>query len=508
MALGQVSARMEGDIYQGLFFWKQAAALLEPSSKVIRVEFEHDAAAGVDDVLVAYSPPGVDAGGWQCTTDFYQVKYHVDQSGRYSYECLIDPKFTGTKTSLLQRFYKAYSKLRQSGGSFRLHLASNWNYTQDDPLISTIRENDGCLPKELFTSRAKSKLGKIRLALRDHLEISDSDLKEFCKVLRIKLNYMGRRDFQELVRKSLVLAGLKQVNAESRIEPLEALYVRFLTDKTASFTSQSLRELLQSEGLLENDKDISRVNRMRTLGIRSFVRFAENIENETDEHVCVASSFDGRHIRDSGDWNGRVRKTISEYFANPDRQSLLRQCDHLILLDCHQSIAYLVGSELDLKSGAKLTIRQKGELGSDWRVTGIRESGWDIKKDMVELKNDTTSLVVAISVTCDVRSDVQAFISETFLNESSVLHFEPSVSTGTLSISGPDHAYWFAERVARDIFAWRKLHRNATLHLFVAAPNAFMFYLGQHHRELGTVQLYEYNYDLSGGASYATSLLI
>ncbi len=44
MALGQVGARTEGGVYQGLFFWRQAALLRKPGSMV-----EHDPAAGVDE---------------------------------------------------------------------------------------------------------------------------------------------------------------------------------------------------------------------------------------------------------------------------------------------------------------------------------------------------------------------------------------------------------------------------------------------------------------------------
>jgi hypothetical protein len=54
MALGQVGSRTEGDVYQGLFFWRQAAELLREGSKVQRVVLEHDPADGVDDVAVFY----------------------------------------------------------------------------------------------------------------------------------------------------------------------------------------------------------------------------------------------------------------------------------------------------------------------------------------------------------------------------------------------------------------------------------------------------------------------
>jgi hypothetical protein len=54
MAHKQVGARTEGDVYQGLFFWRQAAGLLIPRSLVQRVDPEHDEATGVDDVAVFY----------------------------------------------------------------------------------------------------------------------------------------------------------------------------------------------------------------------------------------------------------------------------------------------------------------------------------------------------------------------------------------------------------------------------------------------------------------------
>ena len=78
MALKHVGARTEGDVYQGLFFWKQAADLVREGSKVERVVLEHDEADGVDDVAVFYSHPGVNAGRWMVTADYFQLKYHVD----------------------------------------------------------------------------------------------------------------------------------------------------------------------------------------------------------------------------------------------------------------------------------------------------------------------------------------------------------------------------------------------------------------------------------------------
>ncbi len=59
MALKQVAARIEGDVFQGMVFWLHAAMLLRPTSRVARVSIENDLAAGVDDVSVHYADPGI-----------------------------------------------------------------------------------------------------------------------------------------------------------------------------------------------------------------------------------------------------------------------------------------------------------------------------------------------------------------------------------------------------------------------------------------------------------------
>jgi hypothetical protein len=91
MALKQVAARIEGDVFQGMFFWLHAAMLLRPSSRVARVAIEHDQAAGVDDVSVHYAAPGINAGGRSCAADYFQVKYHVDRRSEYASDSFCDP---------------------------------------------------------------------------------------------------------------------------------------------------------------------------------------------------------------------------------------------------------------------------------------------------------------------------------------------------------------------------------------------------------------------------------
>ena len=60
------------------------------------------------------------------------------------------------------------------------------------------------------------------------------------------------------------------------------------------------------------------------------------------------------------------------------------------------------------------------------------------------------------------------------------------------AIKGGTHAL----RAAQDLIPWARLREQGeergVLHLFLSAPNAFAFYLGQLSRSLGGLVLYEY----------------
>lgn len=107
MALKQVAARIEGDVFQGMFFWLRAARVLRADSKVVRVSIEYDQAAGVDDVSVHYVVPGVNAGGRDCAADYFRVKYDVDQSSEYASTTFCETSFVRPR--------KGHSDLRSFG---------------------------------------------------------------------------------------------------------------------------------------------------------------------------------------------------------------------------------------------------------------------------------------------------------------------------------------------------------------------------------------------------------
>jgi len=59
------------------------------------------------------------------------------------------------------------------------------------------------------------------------------------------------------------------------------------------------------------------------------------------------------------------------------------------------------------------------------------------------------------------------------------------------------HAFELADAATSAVRAARSADLTGITHLFVAAPNAFTFFLGQRQPALGRVRLYEF--DLEGG---------
>lgn len=499
MAINQVSARMEGDVFQGMFFWYKASSLLMVNNKVTQVILENDAASGVDDVCVYYDAPGVSNAGLYYSADFFQVKYHVNNIDSYSSDNLIDPSFINSKSSLLQHFYNAYLKLKDNHQWFSLHLISNWHWNSNDVLARSIRESDCSLPSEFFLSSPRGKLGSIREKWREHIGIEEPIFNDFAKRLHFGFNYFGRRHFQEALYDRLGYAGLIVPSPETRICPYNSLYQQFIMDKTNKFTRPDLLEVCRKEGLLL--EGVPRRASASVIGIRSFMRFAERIEDETPHFVCTAKNFNGRYIRDPSLWTTKVVPDVSRFLNNSE----LRRGEYHLLLDCHSSLAFLAGYELDQKSGANVYPVQKGINTVVWKPSGGRPlNEWKWKKEVIQLYPNSTDIALAISVTHDIFDDVKSYLTSHKVPIRSIVKLYPEWNLGASSIAGADHAVHLAGLAMQEIVNNRNKFQGLT-HIFAAAPNGFMFFLGRYRSALGIIQLYEFDFEGEHGRTYVPS---
>ena len=502
MALNQVGARTEGDVYQGLFFWRQAADLLRPGSMVDRVVLEHDDADGVDDVAVFYRDPGVNAGGWMASADYFQLKYHVDNRDYYSSAALVDAAFINAKSSLLQRFHTAYTKLAKEHSRFRLHLASNWRWRDDDKLAALLREYDGELPRKFFEDGPRGDLGKIREQWQAHLGLDSDAFGSFARTLRLQLDHFGRRDFKAYVYSTLEAAGLRTPSADRAACPYESLIQQFLMNGPNSFDSATFRELCTREGLLVGTEPSS--HRPLSVGVRSFVRFAERLESEVDELVCVSAHFEGRHPLLETAWRSSASQVLA-FLGDADRRARLRAVESVVALECHGSLALLAGWELSRNSGVRAAPIQKPNLDV-WRpAEGSTESARWVAKT-VQKNDDIDDVAICLSVTHDVSADVEEYLSSAGAPAvGRIVLLTPEGGPSPQSIRGADHAHVLAIQLP-SVLARARPNRGARAHIFFACPNALMFFIGQQREALGRLALYEFDFGLERDGSYQQSL--
>lgn len=499
MAQNQVAALLEGHLYQGLFFWREAAALLNKRSSVRRVDLEHDAAAGADDVAVFYEEPGLLIDGWHCNADFYQVKYHVDLRKGYSPDLLCERRAGGNGSSLLERLHNAYKSVAGRYGGLRIHLASNWPWSGDDALAKSLREYDGSLPPDFFSAGPRSVLGKIRESMRSHLKLQQDRFVSFAKTLRFGLNHLGRRDFTRSVHDSLAAVGLR-VPVEGVPSPYETLARQFITNGPNSFDRETLRKICDGHDLFDHDRPTA--DEHPIIGVRTFLRFAERMEDEVDELLSLSDAFEGRHLREGSSWPAVAAKVV-EYFKDPARRGRLRQREHALMLECHGSVATLVGYELSRNSGCLIVPLQKpGRVLWTPSVSPPTRTASPWIETHVPRSVDAPDVAVAISVTNDINADVARFLDAggaPAVRE--LVSLSPTGGVGPLGVTGADHAFELAASLVALLNRVRP-EPTSRVHFFFSGPNALLFFFGQFRDALGRVTFYEYDFGRERHASY------
>ena len=500
-----IAARNQGDDYQARWFWCQACRLFGPHTKVVRVAYEAYNVKSFDDIVV-YFDGMVDEEGNNLNAEYFQVKFHVTSAGALTWESLIDPSFiNATSVSLLQRLRDAQQKYAPNGTEAHFILHSPWTVHPDDPLAKIRSETDGRLDwHRLREGGPKSELGKIRTAWRDHLGIqTDEELHTILRPLRI---HQGRtlKELGDVLNDKLSLAGFKPIDESCLCNHYDDLIRKLLQAGRVEFTRDEIVEIGKLEklymGCTSNKSD------NRQIGIRSFFRWAENLEDDTDEVLDLLRWFDGRHIRSPELWQQQVYPSIESFLTTKLEPS--QRCD--LHLHAHGSIAFAVGYCLDSKSGIDAAVVQSTRSGREiWRPSPhpdpAKYPSWEFGSEIIS--EDGTEVALALCVTHQVTPDVKTFIEHEKLPVSRILTCTPPSGPGPGSILDADHAKLLADQLSAHLKTKRtSVERQGKLHLFVAAPNALVFFIGQVARSFGSCIFYEYAFEDNLPGAYQPSL--
>lgn len=501
-----ISARVKGDDFQARWCWIQICRLFEERSKVVRVEYEAANVKSFDDVVVYFNGQYYFKGN-SLFTEFYQLKFHVTDEGSLTWQNLMDPAFiNAARVSILQRLRDAQRQFAPNGTEAHFIFLTSWQVHPDDGLAQVISKTDGSIDwHRLNAGGPRSAKGRIRTQLRQHLEIeTDEELSLILQPFRICLAPTLQKLEQEL-NLHLRLAGLRPVPEGCMVHPYDDLTRKLLQVQKTNFTRTSVEEICRQEdlwvGTMIAEPEVHRI------GIRSFLRWAENLVDATDAMLDLLPWFEGRNIRFPEQWQTEIYPQVTSFL-----QETLQAHQHCHLhLHTHSSIAFAAGYCLDPKSGIDVAVVQSTSAGRVlWRPDPQPKQdqypAWVVND--IPIQERAEDVALALSVTHEVLPDVTTYLNRAQLPIHQIIHCSLPEGANSRAVVNGNHAWLLAQQLVIQVRSSRiPIERRGRLHLFIAAPNGFVFFLGQLARGFGPCQLYEYDFDTGAPGAYQPSLI-
>ena len=496
-----VAVRRDGDAFQARIFWRKAACLLDPKSPVTAVGFE-SGPKGFDDVWVAYAADRApdDHEGRPILREHIQCKWHVSIND-FGYADLIDPEWiNANKFSLLQRARAAQITHARDGIGARFKLLTNWRIGQIDPLRGYINQKSKTLRlKDLFDGTTdRSAAGKVRKLWREHLGIDDQELMLLARTLSLDTDSTSLDDHRDNLDLLFENRGLRRVPFNESSFVYDDVAFQWLAQGRLEFDRQTFREACKREGLLASDGHAHVV-----FGVKSFEHPFDRLEDRCTVVLDLIPHFDERAVRDQAVWATTLYPKLKGFL-----QTAAKEDQHLrLILDAHITLAFAAGSVLNIKSGRNVEIEQRTVHRNVWHSSDMPSDpswpGWEF--DLETLNESAGDMAVAVCLTHDVVPAVKTHLAASLPQASSLLIARPSCGAGARSVVCGRHAFDLAEALALQINQKRNGNRPS-LHLFIAAPNAFTFFLGQRQPGLGKTTLYEYDFEGANSGGYKRSL--
>lgn len=500
--MANLGAHWHGNNYQSRVFWQNALSLLVPGSCVAEVTFEADGPKAFDDVVVLYDPAIVRSGPLPVPADYHQVKWHVERAGRFGFEDLVLPKFIGAeRVSLLENLMDAKTNAPK-GANFT--FLTTYRIRDGDPLATIISGNDHSLllPRLFDCTGPKSRMGKVRKFWREHLGLAnDDELRAVLEGFRIIEGYRSLDELRAEINFRAQAVGVLACHASDSDFRFDELARQLKTRQLNRLTRRALEELCRREGLL--DPAGQPVSDKIPVAIRSFVGApGDAVAVPAGNTLILTDAFNERYLNDCRDWQTdilpRVRDFLRKFLA--DRQPIR------LTLDAHASIAYLVGSILDLKSGVDVDLVQRSRPGTRvWRADDAQDG--DLLIATTSKSGEGKDVALLLSLTHDVAPAATRHLQASGIALGATLSFAPPVGPSQQSLAGGAHAARLADQITGEI---RKFHEvcDGTVHIFAACPNALLYFLGQQHRGIGPAVIYEFDFDRRGNRGYHASFLI
>lgn len=500
-----ISARVQGDDYQALFSWLYIVKLFQPHTSVCKVVYEADNVKSFDDVVVYYreDKPRLDCRHNKISMDCFQVKYHVTQDGTFTWDGLKDPNFINAKSySIMQRLLDAHRKYCIDGNNVRFYLVAPWQIHPDDVLAKLYSNQEGEIRiDKLFDDSIPPGTKQLRKAMKKHLAVEDDDLLRIFETLRIwKDSFTMERLIEEL-NKEFSTIGFKPIENSSLINPYIGLVKQWNIREICEYTREFIIDECTREGLYES-RSVEN-NTFTDLGIRSFYRRAENMEDETESMLCLLKYYDDRHLKENIHWQPHIQNEIEQFISNKIEPGK----SYRLHLDTHLSNAFLAGYNLDTKSGIEIYPAQKTIKGRVfWKPEmnpKVDYPNWIT--NYINRDEENLDMALVLGVTHDICDEVKHYIDSEGLKISTIINCCIDKTQGNNSVIDGYHAKMLADNISLIVKKRSVSQKRSKLHIFSASPVALMFVIGQVARSFGNIILYEFDFDGTSNNSYLPS---
>jgi hypothetical protein len=219
----------------------------------------------------------------------------------------------------------------------------------------------------------------------------------------------------------------------------------------------------------------------------------------------LTAFFRGRYIKEAALWQEEVYPRLAEFLLPYAKE----KTPILLDLAAHLTLAFASGYCLEAKAGADVTVLQRSQTRV-WRFRaepGPPREGplWQEGNDLV-LSPQSSAVAVAVSATVGIVDDVTYYLKKSRRAVGRLIPATIYPKPSSTSVEDGRHALQLAQSLAEKIRERSVAERRRPLHLFAAAPNALLFFLGQLARSFGPVQLYEHDFQSGKPGAYMPSL--
>jgi hypothetical protein len=487
--------------YQARWFWLEGARLLRSEPVLTSVGFELARyGRAFDDVVSIPIRADLNAWGQVVEVDCFQAKFKVDHRKQITAASIIDPSFiNATKYSMLQRLALARATTAKTGLRGRYTVVTPWQADRNDVLATLTTTNGELNLDRLFEGGERSATGKVRAAWRSHLALaSDDDLRTVLESFRL-IEYSPDA-INRALESVLDSVGLSLVQPGSLRHPYVDLAHGFVKSRQREFDAAGLRGILDAEGLWRPAGAPALPG--RPLAIRSRRPFAAHLEDEDQQLLDLVPMFHGRNIGTGIDWNADVAPAVAAFLeARVQPGETYR-----LYLDAHNSIAFAAGWHLTHSGAEVIPMQRTMSVVVPWPSAGAVPDGplWEPWEQ--DMPSSGPDIALALGVTHDVRPDVEAYVSAHLPSVGRIVGLNTPHPSNTAVHDGA-HAFALAQAAVEHVTNVRQPNeRGGRIHLFAAAPNGLIFFLGRVGRGLGPTAVYEFDFDTRALGSYVPAI--